>query len=173
MMSNNFKYPIVGFDVSFNEIPDKLSLCISLGNCQNRCPGCHSPELQKKVDNLMSLDKVVEYAEEYVSKGANAICIMGGLDNGVSLPALEALIKALSDIAPVGIYHASVTDVFDNNPYLTWLKTGIYINSLGGLESKNTNQRMYQRSLIYSIQKKEGINTTLSWDDITYKFWER
>ena len=121
----------------------------------------------------MSLDKVVEYAKEYVSKGANAICIMGGLDNGVSLPALEALIKALSDIAPVGIYHASVTDVFDNNPYLTWLKTGIYINSLGGLESKNTNQRMYQRSLIYSINKKEGINTTLSWDDITYKFWER
>ena len=95
MMSNNFEYPIVGFDVSFNEIPDKLSLCISLGNCQNRCPGCHSPELQKKVDNLMSLDKVVEYAEEYVSKGANAICIMGGLDNGVSLPALEALITSI------------------------------------------------------------------------------
>ena len=35
-----------GYDIVFQEIPDEVTLAISLTNCPNRCPGCHSPSAE-------------------------------------------------------------------------------------------------------------------------------
>lgn len=35
------------FDIVFAEIPDETTLAINITNCPNRCPGCHSPHLQR------------------------------------------------------------------------------------------------------------------------------
>ena len=35
------------FDVVFAEIPDETTLAINITGCPNRCPGGHSPHLQR------------------------------------------------------------------------------------------------------------------------------
>ena len=35
--------------VTFSEVPDEISLCISISNCPNHCKGCHSPYLAEDI----------------------------------------------------------------------------------------------------------------------------
>ena len=35
--------------VTFEEIPDEVTLAINISNCQNHCEGCHSPWLREDV----------------------------------------------------------------------------------------------------------------------------
>lgn len=46
-------------------------------------------------------------------------------------------------------------------------KTGHYDHELGGLDSRTTNQRMYQYNKLFSECTALG----RGWRDITYKFW--
>ena len=41
------KYVPEDTQVVFAEIPDEVSLAINISCCPHRCPGCHSPYLQK------------------------------------------------------------------------------------------------------------------------------
>ena len=35
--------------IVFSEIPDEITLAINISNCQNNCPGCHSPYLKQNI----------------------------------------------------------------------------------------------------------------------------
>ena len=37
--------PVHSVGITLNEVPDKVAFYITLGNCTQRCKGCHSPEL--------------------------------------------------------------------------------------------------------------------------------
>jgi anaerobic ribonucleoside-triphosphate reductase activating protein len=178
-MSRVLKYPVVNTDITFNELPDKMAYAIELGACKQHCVGCHSPELQEEDAPLTSLLDVLEEAQDAIDAGANAIVVMGGTNNKhITAESLISLLSALSDIAPVGIYSGSEDEERDKmialEGHCTWLKTGPYVEALGGLESPRTNQRFYYISQSYRLDKNDNVVFVRPcFLDETHKFWKR
>lgn len=178
-MSRVLKYPVVNTDITFNELPDKMAYAIELGACKQFCVGCHSPELQNEDVDLTSLLDILEEAQDAVDAGANAIVVMGGTNNKhITHESLIALLRDLAFIAPTGLYSGSDDEEQDKmiavEGQCTWLKTGPYVDALGGLESPRTNQRFYYISQSYNLDKNDNVVFVQpSFLDETHKFWKR
>lgn len=154
---NLYRYPVVSYSVSLQDIPDHIALVINMGNCINGCEGCHSKELCYDACNLterVPLEEVLAEAYKVYKQGARVCCIMGGTINcGVTKESLTVLINVLSLIFKVGLYSGSDGDINDagiNSYYayytpLSFLKVGSYKKELGGLSSDKTNQKFYER----------------------------
>lgn len=144
--------PVYSTGVTMNEVPDHLAFYIEMGNCKQKCKGCHSPHLWNTVDNPMSIEELEFLAYDAINKGANAIVLMGGTTNGIPYPHLVRLIDKLSQIAPVCLYSGSDDYKQDMliaiTTQLTWLKIGSYQEELGGLSSKTSNQKFYRKVYI-------------------------
>lgn len=140
----SFLMPVYDTGITLNEVPDHISFYVEFGNCQQGCRGCHSPHLCKPVANPMNMMDIVSLAREAVEKGANAIVLMGGTTNGISIGKLKYLITWLNTLAPVCLY--SGRDDYEEDlallmhSDLTWIKTGSYQEDKGGLSSPTTNQ---------------------------------
>ena len=178
-MSRVLKYPVVNTDITFNELPDKLAYAIELGACRQHCVGCHSPELQKEDVSLTPLLDILEGAKDAIDAGANAIVVMGGTNNKhITDESLIALLCDLSFIAPTGLYSGSDDEERDKmiavEGHCTWLKTGPYVESLGGLESPRTNQRFYYIAQSYRLDKNDNVVFVQPcFLDETHKFWKK
>lgn len=178
-MSRVLKYPVVNTDITFNELPDKMAYAIELGACKQHCVGCHSPELQKEDVSLTSLLDILEEAQDAIDAGANAIVVMGGTNNKhITAESLIALLQDLSDIAPTGLYSGSEDEEQDKmiamEGHCTWLKTGPYMDTLGGLESPRTNQRFYRIMTTYRLDAQDNlVDVRPCFLDETHKFWRR
>lgn len=178
-MSRVLKYPVVNTDITFNELPDKMAYAIELGACKQHCVGCHSPELQEEDAPLTSLLDILEEAQDAIDAGANAIVVMGGTNNKyITEESLIALLQDLSDIAPTGLYSGSEDEERDKmialEGHCTWLKTGPYVDALGGLESTRTNQRFYRITANYRLDAQDNLVDVRScFLDETHKFWKR
>lgn len=178
----------LGYAVTFQEIPNEVTLCFNITNCKHRCPGCHSPELQQDIGNDLEVD-IESIINRYLG-GITCVCFMG---EGNDWDALERCIKIISDNYPnlkIGIYTGIDGDGNDENtlmleylssmttgrdpdgydkchePLITYLKLGSYIKELGGLDNPHTNQRMFRTDYI------DDFNCPL-YEDITSKFWKR
>ena len=178
-MSRVLKYPVVNTDITFNELPDKMAYAIELGACKQHCVGCHSPELQEEDAPLTSLLDILEEAQDAIDAGANAIVVMGGTNNKhITEESLIALLQDLSDIAPTGLYSGSEDEERDKmialEGHCVWLKTGPYIDTLGGLESTRTNQRFYRITTTYRLDAQDNlVDVRPCFLDETHKFWKR
>lgn len=145
--------------VSFQEVPDEISLCINISNCPCACPGCHSSYLAEDIGEELT-SKVLE---ELILKnrGISCVCIMGGDSNPEYVEELAMLLKFQSWY-PVKIAWYSgkqyIPDGIDVS-YFDYIKIGPYIEKLGPLTNPLTNQIMYQ-----------VIDGQLI--DITHKFWK-
>lgn len=178
-MSRVLKYPVVNTDITFNELPDKMAYAIELGACKQHCVGCHSPELQEEDAPLTSLLDILEEAQDAIDAGANAIVVMGGTNNKhITEESLIALLQDLSAIAPTGLYSGSENEDRDKiiavEGHCTWLKTGPYVDALGGLESTRTNQRFYRITATYRFDAQDNlVDVRPCFLDETHKFWKR
>ena len=166
--------PVVSTGITLNEIPDKVAFYIELGSCTQRCKGCHSKELWEEVKEPTSLDALITKAEQAIDKGANAIVLMGGTCNRLSIENLLVILQSLSEIAPTCLY--SGLDDEETNTYIaehsgiTWLKTGSYKEELGGLSSPTTNQRFYRKETDVIYDKYQFVGTKDYFVDCTYLF---
>ena len=84
----------------------------------------------------------------------------------------------MSDIAPTGLYSGSEDEEHDKmiavEGHCTWLKTGPYVDTLGGIESARTNQRFYRITGQYDIDAQYNLVTIRPWFvDETHKFWKK
>lgn len=154
--------------VCFQEVPNEISLCINLSGCPHKCEGCHSPYLQEDIGKELNEEILKNLINE--NTGITCICFMGG-DNDI--PTLHTLAKYVKDNYTLltawytGLdFHPSldrsICKVFD------FIKTGPYIEKLGPLNNKNTNQHFYTKG---SAMRKMDANFNM-WYDTTDKFWE-
>lgn len=150
----------VDFKVTFAEIPDEISLCISLSGCPHRCKGCHSSYLQEDIGTVLTtqiLDKLIES-----NNGITCVCFMGGDNN---IPVLCELAEHIKNNHHLKVAWYSglqfIPTQIDRPTYMAFdfIKTGPYIEKDGPLTSKTTNQRLYSK------------NGHL-FSDITSKFWK-
>ena len=141
--------------VSFQEVPDEISLCINISNCLCHCESCHSPYLAKDIGEYLTPDKLLELVSS--NKGISCVCFMGGDSNPGDINGLAAVIRTQTNLKIAWYSGRQYIPEGFNLSYFDYIKIGPYIPELGGLDSKNTNQIMYK------IEDDKLI-------DITYRF---
>ena len=138
-MSQRLKY--LGSSIVFQEVPDEISLAINISGCPHKCEGCHSDYLWEYNVNYIydDIESLIEQYEGYIT----CVCFMGGDQN---LEELNELCRTVHDYGlKCCLYSGSDTLKLDMVPFFDYVKMGGYQQELGGLNSENTNQRMYRR----------------------------
>jgi len=149
--------------ITFSEIPDEVVLCINITGCPNYCEGCHSPQLLEDIGEPLDLEHLTNLID--ASIGITCVCFMGGDANPSEVDDIAQDIKEYYPKLKVGWYSGKNTISKEISLYyFDYIKVGPYIKDLGPLNSKTTNQKMYQ--VIHTSVGKDKLI------DITHKFWK-
>ena len=153
---NKLKY--LGYSIVFQEVPDEVTLAINISGCPHKCEGCHSKYLWEYEGNYIS-DDLESLIEKYHGL-ITCVCFMGGDQNQ----------KELTDLLILVHKHRLKTALYTGADFMSnlhirvlgnldYCKIGHYDSNCGGLDNKNTNQKMFAWNWING-----------EWNDITYKF---
>lgn len=147
--------------VSFQEIPDEISLCINISNCPNNCPGCHSAYLKDDVGTPLTYIELMRILKDI--RGITCVCFMGGDKEPWEIQRLAQFIreKGLKVAWYSGKQELNEDIRLANFDYV---KLGPYIEELGPLTSRTTNQVMYK---IDHLADRPFVV------DITSRFWKK
>ena len=146
----------VSHTVVCQEVQDEVSLAINISGCPHHCAGCHSSYLAEDIGEPL-LDNLDDILAEY-GHMVTCVCYMGGDHN------LDELYTALYHTKALGFkicLYSGRSDIDELDmvlPLLDYVKVGPYVEELGGLSSKTTNQVMYKH--------KNGVLF-----NITDRFW--
>lgn len=190
------------YQITTSEIPDEITLCINITNCPIHCADCHSKFLWE--DQGVELTEEEFYRILNTNLGVSCVCIMGGDADYESLhqvinwfykwkmsASATGHTQKLSSTRGPGCYQKNTKIAFysgrdsiqalaDKAGYwidqFNYIKVGPYIKFCGGLDSKTTNQRLYQINPMSSFslaarKTKDGIKRICGFD-ITPKFWK-
>lgn len=130
------------FEIVLQEVPGEISLCFTISGCPLQCEGCHSPFLWKKgIGEKLTLKHFEETLYKYRGL-ASCVLFMGGEWHSKSL--IKYLKHARSNGYKTCLYTGE--DKVDREilQHLTWIKTGRWNPSLGGLDSPITNQKFIE-----------------------------
>lgn len=128
---------IFNYDIVFQEVPDEMSLCITVCGCPLKCDGCHSPHTWGNSGQPFSIDDFKALLNKYKDYISNVV-FMGGEWEQDTLITMLQISKA--ENLKTCLY-TGLDDIDESiKKELTYLKTGRFIKELGGLNSKNTNQ---------------------------------
>lgn len=151
--------------VIFSEIPCEITLGISITGCLIRCPSCHSRELWEDKGTQLTrkgLENLI-----ISNEGITCLLLLGGehdIDTlinlfyyvSVTFPKIKTAWYCGLDMIP-----KDKEEILD---YLDYVKIGHFDLNLGGLDSPDTNQKLYKVN-----HNQEG-NKLI---DITYKFLKK
>ena len=127
------------FDVVLQEVPGEVSLCFSITGCPLRCKGCHSSHLWKAGSGKpLTKEIYLNYLDRYNGL-ASCVLFMGGEWHRTELMLL--LDAALEKGYQTCLYTGEEKIDNELKSKCTWLKSGPWIQELGGLDSKHTNQK--------------------------------
>ena len=156
----------VNYDITFQEIPDEITLCINISNCPCHCKGCHSSYLAEDIGEGLTLDKIYKLIEN--NEGITCICFMGGDSSPKEIDMFARCIKDLYDIKVAWYSGRQELSKYINLKCFDFIKLGPYIEEFGPLNSKTTNQKFYQ------VIKSHYEDGTSGYEllDVTYKFWK-
>ena len=134
----------VDYDIVFQEIPDEVTLAINLSNCPYRCKGCHSPYLQEDIGKELNESALSGLLQAY-EKAITCICFMGGDADTGELYQLADFVRKERDGRIKTAWYSGNDRLPENSAdYFDFVKTGPFIEALGGLDKKTTNQRLYR-----------------------------
>ena len=144
----------------FAEIPDEITLAISISGCPIRCKGCHSKYLWDDVGEPLSVDSLSTLLRDHV--GISCVCFMGGDQAPEEINTLTQWVKENSDVRTAWYSGADEVSPVINLNNLDYLKIGHYSEKAGPLNSRTTNQ------ILWRIEHEEGENKKTN---ITSRFW--
>ncbi len=129
------------YDIVFQEVPDETTLALNLSGCPHRCKGCHSPQLWEEIGEELTPAALERLLAVYPY--VTCVGLMGGDAD------LEGVLQMAHYIRNKGLRVAWYTGLsllpngWDIGAF-DFIKVGPYIEALGGLKSKLTNQRFYE-----------------------------
>ena len=143
--------------VTFSEVPDEITLCINITGCKIGCKNCHSSYLAEDIGeelNILSLKELISN-----NKGITCVSFMGGDSSPSKIDALAQWVKINYPIKTAWYSGRQELSKDINLQWFEYIKLGPYIEDLGPLNSKTTNQRFYK------IEEGKLV-------DITNLFWK-
>ncbi len=134
----------VSYDVVCQEVPDEITLAVNISCCPNRCPGCHSPWLWEDKGEEMNEDSLSCVIDTYKS-AITCFCFMGGDSEPAEVERLARWIKSRYPSIKTAWYSGKefIPSDFDLST-MDYVKTGPFIEALGGLKSPVTNQALFR-----------------------------
>ena len=135
----------VDYDIVFQEIPDEVTLAINLSNCPHRCVGCHSPHLRSDIGEALTETTLSTLIHKY-ENSITCVCFMGGDAAPDELCHLASFIRERWDGNIKTAWYSGSNSLQDERlkRCFDYIKLGEFIQSLGGLNKKTTNQRLYR-----------------------------
>lgn len=146
------------FDIVFQEIPDEVTLAVNLTGCPCRCPGCHSPHLWKDTGELLDETALRALYGRYAGS-VTCICLMGGDGDPAAVRRLCRYIREEMGLRSAWWSGRDALPAGNDLHAFDYVKTGPYVEALGGLKNPATNQRLYRVE-----------NGTVQ--DVTFRFWK-
>lgn len=141
----------------FAEIPDEITLALSISGCPVRCPGCHSKYLWADTGEELTTESLSTIVEGHF--GITCLAFMGGDQDAAYVNQLARWMRLHHEDIRIAWYSGREeiaegveTENFD------YIKLGPYLEDRGGLNQRTTNQRLYRI-------------TDGRMEDITERFW--
>lgn len=147
------------YDVVFQEVPGEVSLAINISGCPNACPGCHSQYLMQDIGWELSQKNLDSLLLKY-GQAVTCVAFMGGDREPSGVQELARYVHRAYGLKTA--WYSGKQDLpmgFDPECF-NFVKLGPYIEDLGGLANRYTNQRFYR------------INKGVL-EDCTSLFWKR
>ncbi len=160
----------LNYSVTFQEVPNEISLCFNITNCQYHCPGCHSPELWEDIGEDLEAD-LVKIIKKYLD-GISCVCLLGDGNDPEGLQRCFAIIRKQFPQLKTCLYSGeeycgnTTLAILLATGMLDYLKIGPYIEECGPLNDPKTNQRMYKVYLENDLYIPRL-------EDITSLFWKK
>lgn len=126
--------------IVWQEVPGETSLAYMISGCPLRCMGCHSPDSRDENKGEVLSEEYFKTKLKQYEGYITCVLFLGGEWN---VDALFPLLKeAQKQNLQTCLYsgYEKVSEALLSQ--LTYLKTGPWIASLGGLSSPTTNQKM-------------------------------
>ena len=141
----------------FAEIPDEITLAVSISGCPIHCPGCHSQYLWADVGEPLTTEALSSMLQSHV--GITCLCLMGGDQDPAEINRLAGWVKENFDVHTAWYSGRNELPKEIQLAHFDYLKTGPYDDACGPLNVRTTNQRLY---------RVESGKLT----DITHRFWK-
>lgn len=128
--------------IVLQEVPGEISICFSITGCELKCNGCHSSYLWNKDSGMLLTEEIFTKTLNQYKNLASCILFMGGEWHEKELINYLKLAKSLNFTTCLYTGEEEISTEILNE--LTWLKTGPWINKLGGLNRSTTNQKFIE-----------------------------
>lgn len=153
--------------ITFSEVPDEVTLCINISNCPCHCKGCHSAYLAEDIGEELTFEVLDSLIKK--NEGITCVAFMGGDAEPATVNDLASYVKESYPNIKTAWYSGRQElskDIEIKN--FNAIKLGPYIEELGPLNNKTTNQKFYEVLQVVDVEGKlyYGLN------DVTYKFWK-
>ena len=148
---------LADFDIVVQEVPNETTLALNLSECPNRCPGCHSLHLWEATGDPLTIPVLDDLLERYPY--VTCVAIMGGDNDPASVLQMAQTIRqrhrkvawysganALPADWTITAAEEAIVPNSDESPLacFDFIKVGPYVEALGGLKCRTTNQRFYR-----------------------------
>lgn len=145
----------------FAEIPDEITLAISISGCPIQCKGCHSQYLWEDVGQELSTEVLSELLRKHL--GVSCLCLMGGDQDPAEVNRLLRHVRENGSIRTAWYSGRKDLDEGMELCNLDYVKLGPWVAERGPLSSRDTNQRLYRIT-------REGDG--YRYEDLTPRFWK-